>query len=64
MTHQSAVAATLMRTSPGPGGSTVTVVTSSGCFAAHATAALHSMGLPAVACARGWDVVGGVGGGG
>mmetsp|Transcript_3275 Transcript_3275/g.8237 ORF Transcript_3275/g.8237 Transcript_3275/m.8237 type:complete len:134 (-) Transcript_3275:58-459(-) len=37
-----------MRTSPGPGGSTVTIVTSSGFFASQATAALHVMGLPAV----------------
>ena len=34
---------TLMRTSPGPGGSTFTVVTCRGFFASHATAALHSM---------------------
>ena len=34
---------TLMRTSPGPGGSTFTVVTCKGFFASHATAALHSM---------------------
>jgi hypothetical protein len=30
----------------------VTVVTSSGLFASHATAALHSIGFPAVSCAR------------
>ena len=36
------------RTSPGPGGATVTVRTSSGFLASQAMAALHSMGLPIV----------------
>ena len=45
---QSAVATILMRTSPSPGGATITVHTSSGFFASQAMAALHSMGLPAV----------------
>jgi hypothetical protein len=46
-----AVAAILMRTSPGPGVDTVTVQTSSGFLGSQAIAALHSMGLPAVAMA-------------
>lgn len=44
-----AVATIFTRTSPGPGGSTDTMHTSSGCLASQAMAALHSMGLPAVA---------------
>ena len=34
-----------------PGGATCTLQTSRGCFAAQATAALHSIGFPAVAMA-------------
>jgi hypothetical protein len=47
----SAVATILMRTSPACGGATVTVVTSSGWLGLYATAALHSIGLPAVSIA-------------
>lgn len=44
-----AVATIFTRTSPGPGGDTVTVVTSNFFFASQAIAALHSIGFPAVA---------------
>lgn len=40
--------AELNLTSPGPGGATVTIRTSSGFLASHAIAALHSIGLPKV----------------
>lgn len=39
-----------MHTSPGPGGLTMTLVTSRGFLASHAIAALHSIGLPTVSC--------------
>jgi hypothetical protein len=45
----SAVATIFTLTSPGPGGSTVTVHTSSFLRESHAIAALQSMGLPAAA---------------
>jgi hypothetical protein len=45
----SAVATIFTLTSPGPGGSTVTVHTSSFLRESHATAALQSIGLPVVA---------------
>lgn len=44
----SAVATILIRTSPGPGGSTVTIQISRGFLASHATAALHTICFPSV----------------